>query len=397
MIWVEQKEKCCGCEACASICPSRCIEMRADERGFKYPFVKEDECIKCGRCERVCPVLRPLKGQAEPILYAVQNKDGTIRQESTSGGAFSVISKWILDRGGVVVGAAYDENFCVLHKTEDSIEKVASFRGSKYVQSQIGETFIQVKNCLEDGRWVCFSGTPCQVNGLKKYLEKEYEKLITVDVACRGVTSPAFLKKYLDYHRKAAGSEIVSLKFREKYYGYGFSTMMIGFENGMCYRAGMESDIFLRSFFLDLNIRESCLSCKFKTVERASDFTLFDGWHIRKYDSEMDDDKGTTLCIVQSEKGRKIFEEIGDSMSVAEVPLEIGIGLDGSMITKCVSPNSRRDEFFKDMNNLTVPEMQNKYYPINWKRKILSAIKPAVYKSGVFKLYMGLKEKGMKK
>ena len=392
MLQIMEKNKCCGCEVCSNACPKNCIKMMADEKGFLYPEIDENKCIDCHLCEKVCPVLLPLSSKYEPFMYAIQNRDEKIRETSTSGGAFSAIAQWVLDKQGVVIGAAYDDQFRVFHKSVESEKDVEAFRGSKYVQSRAGEIYKNVRQYLEKDRWVCFSGTPCQVNGLKKYLQKEYEKLITIDLACRGITSPAFLKKYLEYHKNKEKSDIVSLQFREKYYGYGFSTMKIEFSNGGIYRAGMESDIFLRSFFEDLNTRESCHSCQFKTVKRVSDFTLFDGWHIGKFNMEMDDDKGTTYCMVQSEKGKKIIQEIEDKLKIIEISRNEGIRLDGSMVLKSTSPNLRREDFFEDIKILTIPQIQKKYYPLTFKRKILSKIKPLMYQIGIFKFYMKFKE-----
>lgn len=397
MIKVSRKEDCCGCSVCADICPKNCISMKPDEKGFLYPEADAQQCVECRMCEQVCPVSGPLKSSHEPVMYALQNRDETVRKESTSGGAFTLIAEWTAARGGCVIGAAFDGHFAVVHRAEDSREKIAEFRGSKYVQSRTEGIYRTAEKELKKGRWVCFSGTPCQVNGLKKFLGKEYDKLVTVDLACHGVTSPLFFKKYLEYHREKAGADITSVLFREKYYGYGFSTMKIGFSDGSCYRAGMETDILLRSFFLDLNTRESCHACRFKTVRHVSDFTLFDGWHAEKYRKGMEDDRGTTLCIVQSEKGARIFDEIRSGCTSAEVPVERGVALDGSMLVRSTTANPRREEFFRDILQMSVPEIQKKYYPITGKRKILSAVKPLAYRMGLFRLYMKMKEKAGKK
>ena len=393
MIQIVNKEECCGCEVCVNICPHGCIRMKQDENGFLYPQIDMERCTDCCLCEKVCPVAKPLRSDYGPSMYAVQNRDEKIRRESTSGGAFSLIADWVLDRDGVVIGAAFDSGFRVIHCAEDQRKQISRFRGSKYVQSHTGYIYKETRKYLRDGKWVCFSGTPCQINGLKKFLDKEYEKLIAVDLACRGVTSPLFLEKYLHYLKEKEGAEITDVSFREKYYGYGFSTMKVGFSNGACVRSGMETNIFLRSFFLGLNVRESCNACRFKTVERVSDFTLFDGWHAGRFSGDMDDDKGTTICIVQSEKGMKVFNDIRRNCRYAEMPLEQVVKLDGRMLVNPVKASPKREEFFRDIHTMSIPEIQQKYYPITLKRKVLSAIKPAVYKAGIFKYYMKMKEK----
>ena len=397
MIKISRKEDCCGCAVCADICPKNCIAMKPDEKGFLYPEADAEKCIECRMCERACPVSEPLRSAYEPVMYALQNSDERVRMESTSGGAFTLIAEWVLGRGGSVIGAAFDDKFLVVHRMEDSRAGIAGFRGSKYVQSSTEGIYRTAGGELEKGRWVCFSGTPCQINGLKKFLGKEYEKLVTVDLACHGVTSPLFFKKYLEYHREKARADITSVLFREKYYGYGFSTMRIGFSDGSCYRAGMETDLLLRSFFLDLNTRESCHACHFKTVDHVSDFTLFDGWHAGKYRKDMEDDRGTTLCIVQSEKGARIFDEIRSRCTYTKVPVGQGVALDGSMLVKSTTANPKREEFFTDVLQMSVPEIQKKYYPDKNKRKVRSKIKRAAYKMGLFKFYMKMKGKAGKK
>lgn len=395
MIIIEKKEDCCGCEVCANACPKSCIQMERDEKGFLYPKVDKSRCVDCHICEKVCPVAEPKirESAGELKMYGVQNTDERVRMESTSGGAFSLIANWVLARQGIVIGAAFDENFRVIHAAADSEEGAAGFRGSKYVQSSMGDIYRKVKEWLVRGRWVCFSGTPCQVNGLYKFLNKSFDRLVTVDIACHGVTSPKFFEQYIRYHSEKEGKKIKEILFREKHYGYGFSTMKVGFEDGSCYRAGMETDILLRSFFMDLNTRESCHDCRFKTVERVSDFTVFDGWHTGRFQKDMEDDKGTTLCILQSDKANKIFAEIREQCRFVEIPVEEGVRLDGSMILKSTVPNPRREQFFKDISVMGIPEIQDRYYPITWKRRLLAAIKPTVYRLGLFKYYMKFKEK----
>ena len=191
MIKIKNKEKCSGCTACVSICPKNCIIMQPDDEGFLYPKVNRDCCIQCGACERVCPILTPIKETPfEQKAFLVQHKDETVRLDSSAGGAFTAIATAILNRGGVVFGAAYDENFQVYHTYVENIEDLKKFRNSKYVQSQIGNCFRKVREFLKQGQWVCFSGTPCQIEGLSKYIGINNEKLLLVDVVCHGVPSP---------------------------------------------------------------------------------------------------------------------------------------------------------------------------------------------------------------
>ncbi len=189
--------ECCGCEACRSICPRHCISMKKDNEGFLYPVRKTEDCINCNLCEKVCPVLYPVNNAKEKFVFAAFNINETVRLQSSSGGLFTLIAEKIIERGGVVFGACFDGNWNVVHDYTDTIEGLTKFRGAKYVQSYIGNSFIKVKNFIESGREVLFTGTPCQVAGLKKFLKKPYSNLFTIDLVCHGVPSPWVWKKYL--------------------------------------------------------------------------------------------------------------------------------------------------------------------------------------------------------
>jgi len=223
VIEIKDKSKCCGCTACASVCPMDCIEMKEDMEGFLYPSVDKGKCIDCGACERVCPIQNPTKEVLQDQMgYLVQHKDEAVRLDSTSGGAFTAIATTVLEKGGVVFGAAYDESFHVHHTYVEKVKDLAIFRNSKYVQSDLGNCFRQVREFLRNDRWVCFSGTPCQIEGLNKFLGKQYEKILLVDVVCHGVPSPLIWKKYLEY-QGVVDKKPDNIRFRDKYYGYKYS------------------------------------------------------------------------------------------------------------------------------------------------------------------------------
>lgn len=203
MIKIIDKAKCCGCTACAEKCPKKCIEMKADEEEFLYPVVNEDECVNCGACDRVCPIQNPIEEvEHNQKGYLVQHKNDDVRLESTAGGAFTAIATVVIKKGGVVFGATYDNDFQVIHTYVEKEQDLYKFRNSKYVQSSVGKSFEQVKHFLLEDRWVCFSGTPCQIEGLNKYLGKKYDKLVLVDVVCHGIPSPLVWKKYLEVQKE---------------------------------------------------------------------------------------------------------------------------------------------------------------------------------------------------
>ena len=212
MIDIKEKNNCCGCSACVQICPKQCISMAADNEGFLYPQVNSAICIDCGLCEKVCPVINQSAPREPLVVYAAKNNNEDIRLKSSSGGIFTLLAEKVIEEGGVVFGAKFDADWNVVHDYTETIEGLAAFRGSKYVQSIIGDNFKTAKQFLNNGRKVLFSGTPCQIAGLKKYLRKEYDNLLTVDVVCHGVPSPMVWRDYLDYKRakRAAGKNTVS-------------------------------------------------------------------------------------------------------------------------------------------------------------------------------------------
>ena len=306
MIEITDRSKCSGCAACFSVCPKLCIRMEADREGFLYPSVDREECIECGACEKVCSVLNRVEEVEKPQkAYLMQHKDEAVRLDSSAGGAFTAIATWVIEKGGVVFGAAYDENFQVHHTHIEIIEEIGRFRNSKYVQSRIGDSFKEAKSFLQKDRWVCFSGTPCQIEGLLKYLKKPYKKLVLVDVVCHGISSPLVWNKYLEYQR-VEEHRPDNIRFRDKFYGYKYSTMSIIRNGKNVYHAGAQMDPMLRAFFSDMSDRPICYECPFKKRYRVSDMTIWDCFSVYDFDKSMDDDKGTTRVLCHTAKGKKL-------------------------------------------------------------------------------------------
>ena len=196
MIKIARKEDCTGCHSCYNVCPKKCIDMKFDEEGFLYPSIDSSKCVECGLCEKVCPIIHTIEIENEPIAVGCYNKDEKIRMDSSSGGIFTLLSELVIQYGGVVFGAEFDENYNVRHSYVDNIEDLYKFRGSKYVQSTIGNSYYNAKQFLEQGRQVLFSGTPCQITGLKRYLQKDYDNLICQDIVCHGVPSTNVWEHY---------------------------------------------------------------------------------------------------------------------------------------------------------------------------------------------------------
>ena len=306
-----KKEECTGCTACMNICPKNAIEMKTDEEGFTYPFINKEKCIKCKLCENVCPNVKSISTKSNVKSYAVKHLDLQERKTSSSGAAFIAISDYILNYGGIVYGAAFDEKFRVVHKRAKNKEQRDEFKKSKYVQSDMGEIFKQVKQDLADDRLVLFSGTPCQVDGLKNYLHNEnIEKLYTCDLICHGVPSPKIYSDYLKYITHNYKNKLLSFNFRNKKYGWNSH-----YESYKLKNKAERTDLKYRElFYTNLALRPSCYECNYSNLNRISDITIGDFWGIEKVDKKFKVSDGVSLCIVNSEKGKKLFENIKENI-----------------------------------------------------------------------------------
>lgn len=359
MIEILDKTKCSGCNACQQICPKQCISMKNDEEGFWYPKVDKTLCIHCDLCNQVCPIETPVILKHLTYGYACRNKNTEQRKKSSSGGIFSLLAEAVIEKKGVVFGAKYNHYFEVVHDYAETIEGCQEFIGSKYVQSQIKETFIQTRDFLKQGRIVLFSGTPCQIEGLLSFLKIDYDNLITVDIACHGVPSPLVWKSYL---RERNFTEVKKINHRSKKYGWQMFSMEI--EGKQKYIKNLENDEYLRGFLKDLILRPSCYDCAFKRVNRRSDITLADFWGIRAFNRSMDDDLGVSLAIIQSDKGKQLFNHILSKVESYEVDLSEALK-DNTAMIQSVPENENRAEFFSKINHESFCSLINHYYPIN--------------------------------
>lgn len=320
MIQITEKYKCCGCEACAQKCPRQCIQIRTDEEGFWYPEINKMECIECGLCEKVCPVINQNEDKRPLKVYAAINPDVEVRQKSSSGGIFSLLAQYILSEEGVVFGARLNNKQEVIHGYCETLEGLSVFRGSKYVQSRIGNTYKQAETFLKAGRKVLFSGTSCQIAGLHKYLRKEYENLLTIDVVCHGVPSPLVWKKYCDeiLLKKIGVENILNqqatsnirISFRDKSNGWKNYNLLVKDEYDILYKECFSENPFMRIFLQNISLRPSCYACPAKSGKSGSDITLADFWGIECYYPQMDDDKGTSLVMLNTEKGLDTFMQM---------------------------------------------------------------------------------------
>lgn len=342
-----KKELCTGCTACAQICPKACITMEPDEEGFLRPVIDAGNCVECGRCGQVCPVLNPVRPCHQPTAYAAYAVDTALRLESSSGGVFSELARAILSEGGAIYGAVYDESFRVIHTCAEDEAGLARMRGAKYAQSDLRGIFPEIKGRLEDGQPVLFSGTPCQVGGLKAYLRKEYENLLTVDFVCHSVPSPMAWREYVSFRsRQDNGGELpASVNLRSKESGWSGYSNQFRYKNGHIYSVSGRDSLYMKLFVGGFISRKSCSACSFKGYSRVSDLTIGDFWGIWDIAPEMDDNKGISVVLVQTARGAELLEQIGEKLNRKSVSLEEASRQNPAML-KPSAMNEKRAEAF---------------------------------------------------
>lgn len=365
---------CSGCFACVNACPKGCVIMETDKEGFWYPEIDEKNCINCGLCEKTCPILKDYEGNLKGRAYACINKDENIRMQSSSGGVFTLLAEYVLEKGGVVFGAAFDEEFAVQHIAVDNIEDLEKLRGSKYLQSKIGDTYKQAKILLDGGRWVLFSGTPCQTSGLKSYLGKDYENLIMQDIICHGVPSPKVWERYVKFREAKAASQTRRTFFRDKKYGWKMYSILFDFANSTEYIKILPQDFYMRAFLANLCLRSSCYECHSKSLNRESDITLADFWGIENVAPDMDDDKGTSLVFVNSVKGENLFSSIKEKIIYKEVDIDEAVKYNLSAYRSVTEPSKRR-KFMKDIFEKDFGKIVEKYTKISIYTRTLRKVK----------------------
>lgn len=307
---------CCGCTACAAVCPKEAISMQPDTMGFRYPAIDYTRCVECGLCEKVCsfndayptPDNFPL-----PLPFGARLKDTDEMMKSRSGGAFTAFSDWILEKDGVIYGCGYKGHFTVTHKRAVTAEERDEFRGSKYVQSELGGIFRSVREDLRQGRWVLFSGTPCQTSGLASFLPSALkERLLMVDIVCHGVPAPEIWKGYLAHVESKERMEVIGVDFRDKkrfgWKAHKETLTLMDRENGN--EKAYSSDAYTYLFYRHIMLRSSCGECKYCNLRRPSDLTLADFWGWEKTGTTLnEDDRGLSLVLVNTQKGKRVFDE----------------------------------------------------------------------------------------
>lgn len=379
--WLKDEE-CTGCGMCADVCPVHAIEMKSNQCGFLYPQINNN-CIDCNLCEKKC-THKNIKRQNEnstPVAYAAWTKDEDLRYNSTSGGIFSEIAKNVINKGGVVAGAAYNGVNLVEHIIISSEDELYKIRQSKYIQSDTNHIYLTIKELLDEGVYVSFCGTPCQVGSLYSFLdEKKYDNLLTIDFICRGVNSPKAYKSWLKEIEKKQNNKVTRVWFKYKENGWKKSPKCtrVDFENGECLVLNQNENLFMCGYLNDnLYIRPSCGDCKYKGIPRLSDITLADFWGI---DPKLDDDKGVSLVLVNNEKGKNGFNDILNKVIFEERDfdeIEKGnICFDNSVLVP-----QKSEQFLKSLDNIDFSMALSKYsYKENIVKRIGKRVKHSMKK-----------------
>lgn len=357
MIKILDPSKCCGCSSCLQVCPKQCISFKEDAEGFKYPSIDTDLCIDCRLCEKVCPILN-IESKRVPLqILAARINDEKVLLESSSGGIFFLVAKYVINHGGVVFGAKFNEKWEVVHSYTDSIDEIALFQRSKYVQSIIGNTYLEAKQFLKDGKIVLFTGTPCQIAGLNKYISKKTDNLITMDFVCHGVPSPMVWRDYLKetVHSKCNLSnedwirQISGISFRDKSFGWRrFCLNISGPQNNhIITKECLDENPYMRAFLHNIILRPSCYTCPFKNGKSGADITIADYWGCEIFHPSFNDNKGLSLIMLFTKKGKDLIHNLNLNFEISSYRKAVFCN---SAIVRSHHKHPNRELFFRFYN-----------------------------------------------
>ena len=343
-------KECTGCGLCSNVCPINCIKMIDDKDEFKYPVIDYQKCVKCEKCQSCCPVNNKTRNEERTFAYAVKSREKTIL-ESSSGGVFCLIAEHILTENGAVFGAAFDKNMLLKHIKITTKEELFKIQGSKYLQSDVEETFKEVKKLLKENKKVLFSGTPCQIKALKKFIKSDFDSnLFTIDIICHGVPSPKVFRKYKEKLEKDYNSKIIKYNFRNKEKGWNQYSTEIIFENGKRILEPFNENIYMKGFLRNLYLRESCYRCTSNNMTSNSDITLGDYWGLKDIHPDFEDDQGTSLVLVNTKKGQNLLDNIKNKIDIIDTELTDAIKYNKSLCIPAFE-NNNKENFFANLDN----------------------------------------------
>ncbi len=382
-IEIVKKNECCGCGSCVQKCHKQAISMVEDEEGFLYPQINNERCINCGLCSKVCPQLKKNKeiDNEYPKAFAMRSKNNEELSKSSSGGIFSVIADYVFENDGVVFGAAYDDELNVNHIKAESRKELEPLRSSKYVQSNIGETYKETETLLKEGRIVFFTGTPCQIAGLNSFLIKEYDNLITCDLVCHGVPSQKLFHKYLDYLSDKFKSKVISYNFRSKAKkGWGLVSEIKTTDGKVRYREP-DFDPYYSNFLESNTYRENCYKCHYTNYNRVSNITLADYWGIDDIHPEFSDKSGNSLILINNTKGEELFNQIKNRIESIQTNLDFAASRNRNLIEPS-KRTTKREKIYLDIDEFSTKKyITEKLRPKVTIKKILRNIIPMKIKN----------------
>lgn len=361
---IRDTQKCVGCSNCKNACPVQAIDMIEDKEGFLAPNINHDKCVNCGKCEKVCPnhQLKYRDVESLPEVRLVRTKNEDLLKETASGGICTVLSNYFVGKkNGYVCGALYDDNFRVIHTLTNSLTDIERMRQSKYVQSDLGSCFSDIETKLRSGVYVLFIGTGCQVYALKKYLNKDYDKLFCIDLICHGVPSPKVQREYVAYLQEKYGEiKHINNRYKKTYAHSYVSTYFTEYKTGRKVVKRYSDDPMADAFFSHLSIRPSCFDCAFKTLHRLSDLTIGDFWFSEQYGFG-EDLLGINLCLIQSGKGEELLNSIKSQTEMRQIDAKDAILLNGGMLYSSCPVNKNRTAFFKELGTIPLDYLVRKY------------------------------------
>ena len=347
-----EKSSCNGCGICSLMCPVNAIKMVEDNEGFFYPQIDQSKCIHCNKCRRVCSNVN--NGVNLNLAYMARLTDKEELKKSTSGGMFYALAKYVIDNKGEVFGAEYDKNMHVRHNHYSKLSDLVKLRGTKYVRSNVFDSYNEVKTILNDGRLVLFSGTPCQCNALKLFLEKEYDNLITCDIICHSNPSQKIFSSFIEAIEKKYNSKVIKYYDRPKQLGWRWKNSIIVLQNNKVIKNG----VYTRAFLSGIMSRPSCYYCKFADGNRVTDFTIGDMWGIEHINKEYNDNLGLSLLFINSDKAKLIFNKIKPSLECKKIDKNEALKYNHH---KSISVNKNREKFFSNFDNKKVIYKLKKY------------------------------------